>query len=135
MIGLQFPTDDQIDLRVPPSARDELLSDLDVENVRYAEVFEFSRATGGDWAVYSVALTATSLAADRLVRALVTFLMRHRGKSVKVNLRGETFEATGFSVEEVRTLLRTVLAAKEEDAENWKRLAEQHDPPEESDSD
>ena len=99
MIGLGLAPTDEIDLRLPLTVERELLAILDEEAIHYSRIIEFS-AGGGDWAAYSVAVGTTSVAIWRLSRALATFLGRHKGKSVKVNLRGKTFEAKGYSVEE-----------------------------------
>jgi hypothetical protein len=129
MIGLGLPTTDEIDLRLPQAVEHELLAILDEENVRYGRIIEFS-VGAGDWAIYSVAVGTTSLAIGRLSRALATFLERHKGKSVKVNLRRETFETKGYSVAEVEKLLEAVSKAKQADLEQWKRSTQRGEPPE-----
>jgi len=115
--------------RLPLTVERELLAILDEEAIHYGRIIEFS-AGGGDWAAYSVAVGTTSVAIWRLSRALATFLGRHKGKSVKVNLRGKTFEAKGYSVEEVEKLLEAVSEAKQADLEQWKHSTQQGRPPE-----
>jgi hypothetical protein len=64
-----------------------------------------------------------------LSRALATFLERNKGKSVEVSLPDETFEVTGYSVNEVEKLLKAVSEAKQADVEQWKHLSQQGEPP------
>jgi hypothetical protein len=124
LIGLGLPTTNEIDLRVPPAVKSEFLAVLDEESIHYGEILEFS-AGSGDWPAYAVFLTASSLTVRRLSGALVAFLQRHKDKTVKVSLLGETLEFKGYSLEEVERLLEAVLEAKRKDVEAWVRLSQQ----------
>ena len=123
MISLGLATTDEIDLRVPQAVEHEFLTLLAAEDVHFGRIVEFS-AGGGDWAAFSVALSATSVATCRLTRVLATFLERHKDKSVKISLGGKSFEAKGYSLDEVERLLKAVSEAKQADLEQWKRIAQ-----------
>lgn len=120
-IGLGFPEDQTLDVRISPHAADEMQELLDAEGVYAGRIHEAS-------ASQQLAILAASFGGGLggVAAALTAYFHRNRHKGIKFSRGDTSIDLTGYSDEQAKGLIRETLEELRKEQlerdEEWRRI-------------